>query len=189
MPESSLKQEIDPELLRKYISYSRTNITPNINEEAAKRMEDFYADMRRGGAEGNPIPITPRQLESIVRLSEARARMKLQNEVTSEDVDSAIHLMEYCLESVGVDPETGKIDIDKMMTGRFRSQWDRVAGLSDLIDELCQKHGGLVPVTEILEAAAERGIDQKDANKLLAEMKRKGEVYEPKLGYLSSLRS
>jgi replicative DNA helicase Mcm len=187
MSENSLKQEIDPELLRKYISYSRTNIAPNINEEAAKRMEDFYADMRRGGSEGNPIPITPRQLESIVRLSEARARMKLQNEVTPEDVDRAIHLMEYCLESVGVDPETGKIDIDKMMTGRFRSQWDRVAGLSDLIDELCQKHGGLVPITEILEAAEERGIDQKDANKLLAEMKRKGEVYEPKLGYLSSL--
>ncbi|MBU7004006.1 MAG: minichromosome maintenance protein MCM, partial [Theionarchaea archaeon] len=73
MADNSLKQEIEPELLRKYISYSRTNIAPNIDEEAAKRMEDFYADMRRGGAEGNPIPITPRQLESIVRLSEARA--------------------------------------------------------------------------------------------------------------------
>jgi len=187
MSDSGLKQEIDPELLRKYISYSRTSISPNINEDAAKRMEDFYADMRRGGTEGNPIPITPRQLESIVRLSEARARMKLQKEVTPEDVDRAIHLMEYCLQSVGVDPETGKVDIDKMMTGRFRSQWDRVVGLSDLIDELCQKHGGLVPISEILEMAEQRGIDQKDANKLLKEMKRKGEVYEPKLGYLSSL--
>jgi replicative DNA helicase Mcm len=187
MSDSGLKQEIDSELLRKYISYSRTSISPNINEDAAKRMEDFYADMRRGGTEGNPIPITPRQLESIVRLSEARARMKLQKEVTPEDVDRAIHLMEYCLQSVGVDPETGKVDIDKMMTGRFRSQWDRVVGLSDLIDELCQKHGGLVPISEILEMAEQRGIDQKDANKLLKEMKRKGEVYEPKLGYLSSL--
>jgi replicative DNA helicase Mcm len=188
MNEESLKQNIEPELLRKYISNARKSITPSIGEEAAARMEDFYADMRRGGTEGNPIPITPRQLESIVRLSEARARMNLRNEVTAEDVDRAIGLMEYCLRSVGVDPETGKIDIDKMMTGRFRSQWDRVAGLSDLIDELCQKHGGLAPIGEILEMAQEKGIDQKDANRLIGEMKRKGEVYEPKLGYLSSLR-
>ncbi len=187
LSDQGFESEIDPELMRKYVSYARKNISPVISEEAATRMEDFYADMRRGGQEGNPIPITPRQLESIVRLSEARARMKLKNEVTADDVDKAINLMEYCLRTVGVDPETGKIDIDKMMTGRFRSQWDRVAGLSDLIDELCQKHGGLVPISEILEKAQEQGIDQKDANRLLNEMRRKGEVYEPKLGYISSL--
>jgi len=185
MEQDAIKQEVDPELLRKYISYARNNIFPVITEEAARRMEDFYADMRRGGAEGNPIPVTPRQLESIVRLSEARARMKLKNDVTSDDVDHAINLMEYCLKSVGVDPETGKLDIDKMLTGKFRSQWGKLAGLSDLVKELCQKHGGLVPISEILERAQEQGIDQKDANRLLNEMKRKGDLYEPKLGYLS----
>lgn len=185
MPEDRMKQEIDSELIRKYVSYARTNISPGITEEAAKRMEDFYADMRRGGSEGNPIPITPRQLESIVRLSEARARMKLKDKVTSDDVDRAIGLMEYCLKSVGIDPETGKMDIDKMLTGKFKSQWDRLTGLTDLIKELCQKHGGLVPITEILEKAKEQGIDHKDANRLISEMKRKGDLYEPKLGYLS----
>jgi replicative DNA helicase Mcm len=185
MSDDALKQTLDPELLRKYVSYSRNNVSPSITEEAAKRIEDFYADMRLGGSEGNPIPVTPRQLESIVRLSEARARMKLKDEVTPEDVDRAIGLMEYCLKSVGIDPETGKLDIDKMLTGKFRSQWDRLAGLSDLIKELCQKHGGIVPMKEILEEAQERGIDQKDANRLLKEMKRKGDLYEPKLGYIS----
>jgi replicative DNA helicase Mcm len=185
MSDDALKQTLDPELLRKYVSYSRNNVSPSITEEAAKRIEDFYADMRLGGSEGNPIPVTPRQLESIVRLSEARARMKLKDEVTPEDVDRAIGLMEYCLKSVGIDPETGKLDIDKMLTGKFRSQWDLLAGLSDLIKELCQKHGGIVPMKEILEEAQERGIDQKDANRLLKEMKRKGDLYEPKLGYIS----
>ncbi len=187
MSEEDLSKELDAELMRKYISYSRKNISPSITEEAAKRMEDFYTDMRRGGSENNPIPITPRQLESIVRLSEARARMRLRREITVEDVDRAINLMEHCLRSVGVDPETGKIDIDKMMTGRSKSQWQRVAGLSDLIDELCRAHGGLVPISEVLEKAEEKGIDQKDANRLIAEMRRKGDIYEPRLGYLSTV--
>jgi replicative DNA helicase Mcm len=187
MSDENLDKQLDSELMRKYISYSRKNISPSITEEAAKRMEDFYTDMRRGGSENNPIPITPRQLESIVRLSEARARMRLKREITVEDVDRAINLMEHCLRSVGVDPETGKIDIDKMMTGRSKSQWQRVAGLSDLIDELCRAHGGLVPISEVLEKAEEKGIDQKDANRLIAEMRRKGDVYEPRLGYLSTV--
>ncbi len=186
MPDEGPSPEIGPEMLRKYVSYSRKNISPSIGEEAAKRMEDFYADMRRGAAEGtNPIPVTPRQLESIARLSEARARMRLSDEVSTEDVDRAISLMEYCLKNVGVDPETGKMDIDKMLTGRFRSQWDRLVSLSDLVKELCQKHGGLVPITELLEKAQDQGIEPKDANRFLSEMKRKGELYEPKLGYLS----
>ncbi len=185
MSGDQLKNTLDPELLRKYVSYARNNVKPSITEESAKRIEDFYADVRLGGSEGNPIPVTPRQLEAIVRLSEARARMRLKKEITPEDVSHAIDLMEYCLKSVGVDPETGKMDIDKMLTGKFRSQWDRLAGLSDLIKELCQKHGGLVPMKEILEEAQEKGIDQKDANRLLKEMKRKGELYEPKLGYIS----
>jgi len=186
MPEEGMKQDIDPDLLRKYVSYARKNINPTICQEAAKRMEDFYADMRRGGAEGtNPVPVTPRQLESIVRLSEARSRMRLASEVSVEDVDRAIDLMEYCLRNVGIDPETGKMDIDKMLTGKFKSQWDRLANLSDLIKDLCQKHGGLVPVDEILERAQEQGIDAKDANRLISEMKRKGDLYEPKFGYLS----
>lgn len=186
MPEEGMKQDIESDLLRKYVSYARKNISPTISQEAAKRMEDFYADMRRGGAEGaNPVPVTPRQLESIVRLSEARSRMRLANEVSIEDVDRAIDLMEYCLRNVGIDPETGKMDIDKMLTGKFKSQWDRLANLSDLIKDLCQKHGGLVPVDEILEKAQEQGIDAKDANRLISEMKRKGDLYEPKFGYLS----
>ncbi len=184
MSEDSLVQVIDPDLLRKYISYARQNIQPELTKEAAKRIEDFYADMRRAGTEGNPVPITPRQLESIIRLSEARARMRLSREVTVDDVEHAISLMEHCLKSVGIDPETGKLDIDKMLTGKFRSQWDKLASLSDLINTLCEQHGA-VPVKEILEKAQEKGIDPKDANRLLNEMKRRGEIYEPRLGYLS----
>jgi replicative DNA helicase Mcm len=186
MSDDALKQEIDSELLRKYVSYARKSVDPTITEEAAKRMEDFYAAMRMqaGTSEGNPIPITPRQLESIVRLSEAGARMRMKSEVSIDDVERAISLMEYCLKEM-VDPETGKLDIDIVLTGKPRSQWDRLAGFTDLVRQLCQQHGGLVSLSEILERAKEQGVDQKAANKLLTEMKRKGELYEPKLGYLS----
>jgi hypothetical protein len=41
------------------------------------------------------------------------------------------------------------VDIDGIPTGKFRSQWDRLAGLTDMFREECRPHGGLVPIGEV----------------------------------------
>jgi len=76
---------IPADLLKKYISYAR-NLNPVMGEEAAERIKDFYLSMRAASeAEGSPVAITARQLESLVRIAEARARSALRKEVTAED--------------------------------------------------------------------------------------------------------
>ena len=104
---------------------------------------EFYVSIRKKGEEKNtPIPITARQLESLIRLSEARARMRLSDKVIVEDVEDIIQLYMKSIEDAGKDPETGEIDIDMIMTGRPKSQRDKITVIMDIISNLDKKNNG-----------------------------------------------
>ena len=78
--------------------------------------------------EGSPVAITARQLESLVRIAEARARVALRKEVTAEDAEAAIAIMKRSLEEVGIDLSSYKMDIDIIMTGQTqRASRDRLS--------------------------------------------------------------
>ena len=77
--EDNMHFEIDPELLRKYIAYARRNIHPVLTDKAMDVLEEFYVSMRNNSIDDDsPVPITARQLEAIIRLSEASAKIKLK---------------------------------------------------------------------------------------------------------------
>ena len=99
----------------------------NLSNDALNRLSDFYLAMRSASeTEGSPVAITARQLESLVRVSEARARVALRKEVTAEDAEAAIAIMKRSLEEVGIDMSSYKVDIDLIMTGRPKSIRDRL---------------------------------------------------------------
>ena len=89
--------EIDPELLRKYIAYARKQVHPKLTEGAIEVLQEFYVGMR-GSADDDdsPVPITARQLEALVRLSEANCKIRLGEEVTAVDAKRAIKLQQEC---------------------------------------------------------------------------------------------
>ena len=72
------------------------------------------------------ITATPRQLESLIRLSEAFAKMRLSNEVIVTDVDEAINLIKVATQQAATDPETGLIDMDIITTGRTTTTKNRI---------------------------------------------------------------
>src|SRR6056297_2457867 len=114
---------IEPELLRKYIAYARRTCFPTMTAEAKQAIEDFYVDLRSKGAdEDAPVPVTARQLEAIVRLAEASARLRLSYTVEQEDADRVISIVQSCLQDIGVDPETGEFDADVVATGQSKTQ-------------------------------------------------------------------
>ncbi|MCJ7768337.1 minichromosome maintenance protein MCM, partial [Candidatus Bathyarchaeota archaeon] len=118
---SPVETPIPVDLLRKYISYAK-GTKPVLGQEAIKRLNDFYLAMRSASeAEGSPVAITARQLESLVRISEARTRVALRNEVSAEDAEAAIAIMKRSLEEVGIDLSSYKMDIDLIMTGKPKS--------------------------------------------------------------------
>ena len=66
--------------------------------------------MRNVESEGM-ITVTPRQLEGLVRLSTARARLLLRDKVEVEDAERAIYLVQRMLETAGIDVNTGRVDL------------------------------------------------------------------------------
>ena len=113
--------------------------------EAMQHLKEFYLKMRSATDTGeSPIAITARQLESLVRIAEARARVALRKEVTVEDAEAAIKIMQRSLEDVGIDSSSYKIDIDLIMTGKPKSARDKINAILTVVADL---NGGSGPVS------------------------------------------
>ena len=129
------------------------------------------------------IPITTRQLEAIIRLAEASARVRLSDKVTKEDAERAIKLVEASLKRIGLDPETGKIDVDRI-GGIGSSQRAKMIFVLELVKKLYEEKGySPVSFVEILEKAEKENISEKELEEILEKLKKKGDIYEPKIGY------
>ncbi|WP_456467626.1 minichromosome maintenance protein MCM [Archaeoglobus sp.] len=178
-----IEPEVNPELLRKYIAYARKTVYPILTDEAKKRIEDFYLSLRSRVKENSPVPITARQLESIVRLAEASARVRLSDRVEVEDVDRVIRIMEKSLMQIAVDPETGEIDIDLAYSGTSKRQRDRIMVIKKIIENLEPSYEKGVPEEEILAEAEREGIERSRAKEILSKLKQHGEVYTPRYGH------
>ena len=87
---------IPPSLLRKYISYARTHCSPRLSPEASLVIKEFYMELRNKNRKDG-TPVTTRQLESLLRLSEARAKCELRDIVTMNDAKQVIEIMKSSL--------------------------------------------------------------------------------------------
>jgi replicative DNA helicase Mcm len=172
------------ELLRKYVSYAK-GVKPVLTQEALKRINDFYLAMRSASeSEGSPVAITARQLESLVRTAEARARVALRKEVLAEDAEAAIAIMKRSLEEVGIDLSSYKIDIDIIMTGKSKSMRDRLQTVLSTLMEM-ERETGVVEKTALLnELEDEHKVPRGEAERLIGQLLREGTIYEPREGYL-----
>jgi len=181
---SPTEPPIPLDLLRKYISYAK-GIKPVLTKEALQRLKDFYLNMRSASeTEGSPVAITARQLESLVRIAEARARAALRKEVSAEDAEAAIAIMKRSLEEVGIDLSSYKIDIDIIMTGKPKSLRDKLQTVLSTIMEM-EKETGMVEKTALLnELEAAYGISGQEAERLIGQLLREGTIYSPREGYL-----
>jgi len=178
--------EIKAELLRKYIAYAKRNCYPTMTDEAKEVIRQFYVDFRAKGAdEDAPVPVTARKLEALVRLSEASARLRLSDTVEHEDAVRVTEIVESCLRDIGMDPETGEFDADIVETGTSKTQRDRIKDLKHLIEELEDEYDEGAPVSEVVSrAGSDLGLDESNAEKEIENLRRKGEVYEPRTDYL-----
>nr|WP_131160521.1 minichromosome maintenance protein MCM [Aeropyrum pernix] len=181
------KPEIDPDLLRKYIAYARKHVKPRLTPQAKKLLKDFYVEMRssalhHSSQEGaKPVPITTRQLEALIRLTEANARMSLKQEATEEDAIAAIRIMTSVLQSIGLDLETGEIDIGIIMTGAsFRSR-KIMSEVLDLIKSIVEEERGgqgCVRASEIVRRLGEKNIPEEKVRDAIDKLYRQGLIIE-----------
>jgi DNA replication licensing factor MCM4 len=95
-----------------------------------------YKIMRNMGNSKKTITATPRQLESMIRISEAIAKMRLATEVERKDVEEAVRLIKHAMQQSATDPTTGEIDMGLLTTGFTASSQVRVSALCEYIKSI-----------------------------------------------------
>ncbi|MBZ3935520.1 minichromosome maintenance protein MCM [Methanimicrococcus blatticola] len=173
--------EIDPDLLRKYVAYSRRNVYPIMDDDARMHLVDFYTSLRKQGEGKNtPIPVTARQLEALIRLAEASARVRLSNRVTMDDAIRTTDITMECLKNVGIDPTTGMLDASIINSGVSQSQRDKIGVVKDIIRTISERsQGGVASRKEVQAEAEKSGISAEELEVYIHKMSSKGDIYSP----------
>ncbi|GMI64656.1 minichromosome maintenance 8 [Hibiscus trionum] len=142
-------------LIRKYVAYARTYVFPRMSKPAAEILQKFYLQLRDRSTAGDGTPITARQLESLVRLAQARARVELREEITAQDAKDAVEIMNESLYDKYVD-EHGFVDFGR--SGGMSQQKEAKRFLSALnkLSELEQKD--CFSISEIYSLADRIGL-------------------------------
>ncbi|KAE9593354.1 hypothetical protein Lal_00028751 [Lupinus albus] len=158
-PESTEQDVLDLSTLTDYVSYARKNIHPQLSDEAAEELTRGYVEIRkRGNFPGSSkkvITATPRQIESLIRLSEALARIRFSELVEKHDVIEAFRLLEVAMQQSATDHSTGTIDMDLINTGVSASERMRreslLQSIRNIIMEKMQIGGPSMRLLELLE--------------------------------------
>lgn len=176
---------IDPKFLTKYIAYARQTVTPKLTDEAMEKIKSYYVEMRRMGRAqgGGAVPITPRQIEGLVRLSEASAKARLSPTVEAMDAERAIKITDFVIHKIMMDRETGRIDADIIATGKPKSHVDKMETIMSIVRSM-QKEYDMVEITKVVENAKNYNIEEQLARRLIDDLIYQGELYKLKHGFV-----
>lgn len=177
---------VSADILRKYIAYAKKNIKPRLSPGASKMISDYYIGLRKQGIKQGATPITPRQIEGLVRLAEASTKSRLSNTIDIKDAELAIALFEFMFKTLAVD-SSGRRDIDMLMTGLPKEKVSKMNSILGIIKGIDSSGQG-APIVRVLEEAEKQGIDRATTTKYINELERSGDVYSPKAGVVRIVR-
>ena len=186
------------EFLTSYISYARTKCQPKISSEASTELVNSYVEMRKLGedvrAAERRITATTRQLESMIRLAEAHAKMRLSDIVTRDDVIEAVRLIKSALKQAATDARTGLIDMSLLTEGTSASERRRKADLKNaalsLLDEMTRQ-GQAARWTEVVRRLGEQSsvpVEQQEFAECVRALEQEGSVMVVGEGARRSIR-
>ncbi|XP_042503270.1 DNA replication licensing factor MCM2 [Macadamia integrifolia] len=166
---------VDPEILsqdmlKKYITYAKLHVFPRLHDADLDKLMHVYAELRRESSHGQGVPIAVRHIESMIRMSEAHARMHLRQHVTQEDVDMAIRVL---LDSF---ISTQKFGVQKALQKSFRKYMTFKREYNDFLLYLLR---GLVKDAlyfEELVSGSTAGLNQVEVK--VEELQNKAQDYE-----------
>ncbi len=179
---------IDIDILTKYLSYAKRG-EPALTKEAENLIMEFYLKMRNisGEDKENMITITPRQLEGLIRLATARARLLLKNQVEGEDADRAIYLFNEMLKNSGTDVNTGKVDIG-VLQGRPKSEVSKLQMFMEILRSLEGEPKSSVPEQDFVDELVKSDkFSEEEARNYIRRMIRDASIYESKPGHYNTV--
>ena len=174
--------ELDVSTLKRYIAYARAKCSPRLTEAAMKKLQNYYVAIRQGlveddaeserrGRAPRAVPITVRQLEAIVRISESVARMRLSDVASEEDVQTAIQMF-----------TVSTLRAAKM--GDIQLEGD-AGGAERTAEEFIRKRVQImmsVSISKLMSDLNAQGIDKAAAQRALNAMVRQGDFQDVAMG-------
>jgi replicative DNA helicase Mcm len=172
---------IDTALLSKYLAYAKQT-EPSLSNEAMDIIKEYYMKMRNVETEGM-ITVTPRQLEGLVRLATARARLLLKDSVEAEDADRAIYLVQRMLETAGMDVNTGKVDLG-VLHGKPHSEVSKLKLFIEVFNALAGEDKNDVSERNFIDELIRTGkFSEDEARTYLRKAMQNGQIFERKAGF------
>ena len=179
--EHAAKPAIEIDLFSKYLAYAK-NKEPSLTQDAIDIIRSYYMDMRRAESEGM-ITVTPRQLEGLVRLATARARLLLKEKVEREDAKRAIYLVDQMLKTAGVDVNTGKMDVG-VLYGKPQSEVSKQKLFMEVFNGLSGNDNNPVEDKNLVSELTKTGrFSEEEARTQINKFSREGRIYETKPGF------
>ncbi|KAK4874713.1 hypothetical protein RN001_014073 [Aquatica leii] len=146
---------LDHPLMRKYIAYAQKYVHPVILPEAQEILGKFYLELRKYCAEHNNCSlITPRQLESMIRLTQARAKAELREEATAEDAVDVLEIMRNSFIDIFTD-ETGTLDFRRSQSGSGMSKQKQLKEFLSVLQQQAEDLSQSVFTRDQLKEVAE----------------------------------
>ncbi|AIC15577.1 minichromosome maintenance protein MCM [Nitrososphaera viennensis] len=175
------KPAIDIDLFSKYLTYAK-RIEPALTSEAIDIIRSYYMDMRKAESEGM-ITVTPRQLEGLVRLATARARLLLKDRVDADDAKRAIYLVDQMLKTAGVDVNTGKMDVG-VLYGKPQSEVSKQKLFMEVFNGLSGPDNNEVEDKNLVAELVKTGrFTDEEARSQISKFNREGRIYERRPGF------
>jgi hypothetical protein len=179
--EHAAQSVIEIDLFRKYLAYAK-QIEPKLTPEAIDILRKYYLQMRNVDSEGM-ITATPRQLEGLVRLATARARLLLKDNVDAADAERAIYLVSQMLETVGIDVNTGKVDLG-VLHGKPLSETSKLKTFTDVFNGLSGEDKNDVEEKNFVDELVKTGkFTEDEAKEFIRKAMQNGQIYERRAGF------
>jgi len=176
--------DIDPSLFRKYVAYAKRTCFPRLSDAAREVLVDYYLRLRGLASESNkPVPVTARQLEALVRLAEASAKIRLSPDIDMADAKRVVNIVDTCLRQIAYDAKSGTFDIDKVVTGISKGKRDLIRTIKEVIRQIADENGR-APIDEVVEQITRKGFPRDEIQKQIEMFLRQGEAMEPKPGII-----
>lgn len=177
---------VSAEMLRKYVAFAKKTVKPRLTSEASEKIQSYYLELRKLGMRQGATPITPRQIEGLVRLAEASAKTRLSETVDFRDAEIAIGLVNFMLHTLAMD-RGGRLDIGILDTGFSREKVEKQNAIMNIIRKLEQDES-IAMMRRVIEEAGKLGIDPNTTEKYVNELERTGDLYVPKPGSVKIVR-
>jgi replicative DNA helicase Mcm len=178
VPDGEDLKKLDRTFIQKYIAYAKKNCHPRLSDDVKAALKAKYVNFRARSK--TCAAITARQMGGLIRMSEARAKMRLADMVSIADADRVFEIYEETMKEIAFDPETKEIDTDRVYGSHSAQDRSHIKKIEYIIHELCgQDREGRAIRATIESKAFEQGVDREETREVLKQMKDKGMISEP----------